>query len=41
MNEMQFGNKVRQVLNRGLVGVESEAAERLRAARAAALATGA
>ena len=38
MNEMQFGNKVRQVLNRGLVGVEPGAAERLRAARERALA---
>jgi hypothetical protein len=38
MNEMQFGNKVRQVLNRGLVGVESGTAERLRAARERALA---
>jgi hypothetical protein len=38
MNEMQFGNKVRQVLNRGLAGVEPAAAERLRAARAQALA---
>jgi hypothetical protein len=38
MNEMQFGNKVRQVLNRGLVGVESGNAERLRAARERALA---
>lgn len=37
MNERQFGNKVRQVLNRGLVGVESATAERLRAARARAL----
>lgn len=38
MNEMQFGNKVRQVLNRGLVGVDATAAERLRAARERALA---
>ena len=38
MNEMQFGNKVRQVLNRGLVGVEPATAERLRAARERALA---
>ncbi len=38
MNEMHFGNKVRQVLNRGLVGVEATAAERLRAARERALA---
>lgn len=38
MNEMQFGNKVRQVLNRGLAGVEATAAERLRAARERALA---
>ena len=38
MNDMQFGNKVRQVLNRGLAGVESGTAERLRAARERALA---
>jgi uncharacterized protein HemX len=38
MNEMQFGNKVRQVLNRGLVGVDGTTAERLRAARERALA---
>jgi hypothetical protein len=38
MNEMHFGNKVRQVLNRGLVGVASGTAERLRAARERALA---
>ena len=38
MNEMQFGNKVRQVLNRGLVGVDAATAERLRAARERALA---
>jgi len=38
MNEMQFGNKVRQVLNRGLVGVDDTTAERLRAARERALA---
>ncbi|HEX6266373.1 MAG TPA: DUF3619 family protein [Burkholderiales bacterium] len=38
MNEMQFGNKVRQVLNRGLVGVDATTAERLRAARERALA---
>jgi hypothetical protein len=37
MNEMQFGNKVRQVLNRGLAGVEAATAERLRAARERAL----
>jgi hypothetical protein len=38
MNEMQFGNKVRQVLNRGLARVEGTAAERLRTARERALA---
>jgi hypothetical protein len=38
MNEMQFGNKVRQLLNRGLAGVEATTAERLRAARERALA---
>lgn len=38
MNEMQFGNRVRQVLNRGLAGVEGTTAERLRAARERALA---
>jgi hypothetical protein len=38
MNEMQFGNKVRQILNRGLAGVDATAAERLRAARERALA---
>ena len=38
MNEMQFGNKVRQLLNRGLVGVDDTTAERLRAARERALA---
>jgi hypothetical protein len=38
MNERQFGNKVRQVLNRGLVGVDEATAERLRAARERALA---
>ena len=37
MNEMQFGNKVRQVLNRGLTGVQPATAERLRAARERAL----
>ena len=37
MNEMQFGNKVRQILNRGLAGVEAATAERLRAARERAL----
>jgi hypothetical protein len=36
MNEMQFGNKVRQVLNRGL-GDETTAAQRLKAARLLAL----
>jgi hypothetical protein len=38
MNEMQFGNKVRRVLNRGLVGIEAATAARLRAAREHALA---
>jgi hypothetical protein len=38
MNERQFGNKVRQVLNRGLAQVQPAAAERLRAAREQALA---
>lgn len=38
MNEMQFGNRVRQILNRGLAGVESGAAQRLRTARERALA---
>ena len=38
MNEMQLGNKVRQVLNRGLVGVKDDPRERLRAARERALA---
>jgi hypothetical protein len=37
MNEMQFGNKVRQVLNRGLK-VDARIAERLKAARELALA---
>jgi hypothetical protein len=37
MNEPQFGNKVRQLLNQGL-RVEPGVAERLRAARAQALA---
>jgi hypothetical protein len=37
MNEAQFGNKVRQVLNQGL-RVEAGVAERLRAAREQALA---
>jgi hypothetical protein len=36
MNEMQFGNRVRQVLNRGL-GIKATAAARLQAARALAL----
>jgi hypothetical protein len=36
MNEMQFGNKVRQVLNQGL-SVESATAQRLKAARELAL----
>lgn len=36
MNEMQFGNKVRQVLNHGL-GVDAATARRLRAAREQAL----
>jgi hypothetical protein len=38
MNEMQFGNKVRQILNRGLARVDGATAERLRAARERALA---
>jgi hypothetical protein len=37
MNEMQFGNKVRQVLNQGL-NVDASIAERLKAARELALA---
>ncbi len=37
MNEHQFGNKVRQVLNRGLLGVDAEVDRRLRAARELAL----
>ena len=37
MNEQQFGNKVRQVLNRGLVGVNPNIAQRLSAARERAL----
>jgi Protein of unknown function (DUF3619) len=37
MNEHQFGNKVRQVLNRGLLGVDAEVERRLRAARELAL----
>ncbi len=37
MNEQLFGNKVRQILNQGL-RIGSSAAERLRAARAQALA---
>jgi hypothetical protein len=36
MNEIQFGNRVRQVLNRGL-GVDAKTAQRLRAARERAL----
>jgi hypothetical protein len=36
MNETQFGNKVRQVLNQGLT-LDAHAAERLRAAREQAL----
>jgi hypothetical protein len=36
MNEIQFGNKVRQVLNRGL-GVDTTTAQRLKAARELAL----
>jgi hypothetical protein len=36
MNEMQFGNKVRQVLNRGL-GDDTRTAQRLKAARLLAL----
>lgn len=38
MNEMQFGNKVRQALNEGLAQVDSSTASRLRAAREQALA---
>jgi hypothetical protein len=38
MNEQQFGNKLRQVLSRGLVGVEPRIAQRLSAAREQALA---
>ena len=38
MNERQFGNKVRQALNRGLARVDATTAERLRAAREQALA---
>jgi uncharacterized protein DUF3619 len=37
MNEMQFGNKVRHILNQGLE-LEPQVAERLRAAREQALA---
>jgi hypothetical protein len=37
MNEQQFGNKVRQVLNRGLRGIDTTTAQRLRAARELAL----
>ena len=37
MNEMHFGNKVRQILNQGL-RLDASAAERLRAAREQALA---
>lgn len=37
MNEMQFGNRVRQVLNQGLK-VDAGVAQRLKAAREAALA---
>ena len=37
-NEQQFGNRVRQVLNRGLVGVNPNIAQRLSAAREQALA---
>jgi uncharacterized protein DUF3619 len=37
MNEHQFGNKVRQVLNRGLLGVDAGVERRLRAARELAL----
>jgi hypothetical protein len=36
-NEQQFGNRVRQVLNRGLAGVDSGTAQRLKAARELAL----
>jgi hypothetical protein len=37
MNEQQFGNKVRQILNRGLLGVDPQVERRLRAARELAL----
>ena len=37
MNEQQFGKKVRQVLNRGLLGVDEKVQSRLRAARELAL----
>jgi hypothetical protein len=38
MNEQQFANKVRQVLDQGTRGIKPAAAERLRAARERALA---
>jgi hypothetical protein len=38
MNEMQFGNKLRQALNRGLTGVAPDTVARLGAARERALA---
>ena len=38
MNEMQFGNKVRQALNEGLAQVDSSTVSRLQAAREQALA---
>ena len=38
MNEQQFGNRVRHILNRGLAEVDPQTVERLRAARERALA---
>ena len=38
MNEHLFGNKVRQALNRGLLGINDKVERRLQAAREAALA---
>lgn len=37
MNEHQFGNKVRQVLNQGILGMDAGVQKRLQAAREAAL----
>jgi hypothetical protein len=37
MNEHQFGNKVRQALNQGLLGVDAGVKQRLQAARETAL----